>query len=163
MNLMLPDSGLLFWMTVIFLIVLAILAKFGFPVITGMVDRRTKRIDDAIRNADEAEAKLTRLVGEQERIMEDTRRERAMLMQDAAAERDRMIALAREQAQKEAEGIIAEARERIREEKEAALRDMRREVAELSLAISEKVMIKELADDEEQKKLMDRLVEEIGK
>ena len=28
MNLMLPDTGLLFWMTVIFLIVLFILAKF---------------------------------------------------------------------------------------------------------------------------------------
>ena len=37
MNLMLPDSGLLFWMTLIFLVVFLILAKFGFPVITSMV------------------------------------------------------------------------------------------------------------------------------
>ena len=41
MNLMLPDSGLLFWMTIIFAIVFFILAKFGFPIITGMVDKRT--------------------------------------------------------------------------------------------------------------------------
>ena len=46
MNLMLPDSGLLFWMTLIFAIVLFILAKFGFPIITGMVEKRNKRISD---------------------------------------------------------------------------------------------------------------------
>ena len=51
MNLMLPDSGLLFWMTIIFAIVFFILAKFGFPIITGMVDKRAKRIDDAIAAA----------------------------------------------------------------------------------------------------------------
>ena len=31
MNLLLPDSGLLFWMTIIFAIVFFVLAKFGFP------------------------------------------------------------------------------------------------------------------------------------
>lgn len=55
MNLMLPDSGLLFWMTIIFAIVFVLLAKFGFPVITGMVEKRTKRIDAAIGAAREAE------------------------------------------------------------------------------------------------------------
>ena len=57
MDLMLPDSGLLFWMTIIFVIVFLILAKFGFPVITGMVEKRTKRIDDALAAARKAEKK----------------------------------------------------------------------------------------------------------
>ncbi|MDE5733138.1 MAG: ATP synthase F0 subunit B, partial [Bacteroidales bacterium] len=58
MNLMSPDGGLLFWMTVIFAIVFFILAKFGFPVITGTVERRTKRIDDALKAARKAEESL---------------------------------------------------------------------------------------------------------
>ena len=62
MNLLLPDSGLLFWMTIIFAIVFFLLAKFGFPVITGMVEKRTKRIDDAIDAAREAESRLMGLL-----------------------------------------------------------------------------------------------------
>ena len=40
MNLIAPDTGLLFWMVLIFGIVFFILAKWGFPAITGMVDKR---------------------------------------------------------------------------------------------------------------------------
>ena len=40
-----PDFGLLFWMLVAFIVVLIILAKFGFPVITGMVEQRKEFID----------------------------------------------------------------------------------------------------------------------
>ena len=38
MSLITPDIGLIFWMVVIFGVVFFILAKFGFPVITTMVD-----------------------------------------------------------------------------------------------------------------------------
>ena len=65
MNLMLPDTGLLFWMTVIFLIVLFILAKFGFPMITGMVDKRNKRINDSLEAARIAEEAISTLQQEQ--------------------------------------------------------------------------------------------------
>ena len=51
MNLLLPDSGLIFWMALIFAIVFFVLAKFGFPVITGMVERRNARIADSLEAA----------------------------------------------------------------------------------------------------------------
>ena len=38
MSLLLPDSGLLFWMFLSFGIVFVILAKYGFPVIIKMVE-----------------------------------------------------------------------------------------------------------------------------
>ena len=98
MNLMLPDSGLLFWMTVIFAIVFFILAKFGFPVITGMVEKRTSRIDEALKSAREAEESLAGLAKEQEEMRERARAEHARILQDAAAERDRLIAGAQMQA-----------------------------------------------------------------
>ena len=91
MNLLLPDSGLLFWMTIIFAIVFFVLAKFGFPVITGMVEKRRTRIEDAIEAARKAEEAIAHLSQEQERIMAETRAEQAQLMKEAAAERERMI------------------------------------------------------------------------
>ena len=161
MNLMLPDSGLLFWMTIIFAIVFFVLAKFGFPVLTGMVEKRTKRIDDAIGAAREAESKLMGLASQQEKMIEEARAEHDRILKEAAAERDRLIAAAQEQARDEAGKIMEETRERIRQEKEAALRDIRREVAVLSVSIAEKVVRKELSTDAGQQELVDRIFDEL--
>lgn len=161
MDLMLPDSGLLFWMTVIFGLVLFILAKFGFPMITGMVEKRNKRISDSLEAARIAEEALANLQQEQERLISETRSEQARLMQEAAAERDRMIAQAQEQARAEAQKIMDDARERINEEKEAVMKEIRNEVAKVSLSIAEKVVRKDLSSDASQKELVDKLINKL--
>ena len=161
MDLMLPDSGLLFWMTVIFGLVLIILTKFGFPMITGMVEKRNKRISDSLEAARVAEEALANLQQEQDRLISETRSEQARLMQEAAAERDRMIAQAQEQARAEAQKIIDDARVRINEEKEAVMKEIRNEVAVVSLSIAEKVVRKELSSDASHKAFVDKLVNEI--
>ena len=161
MNLMLPDSGLLFWMTIIFALVFFVLAKFGFPIITGMVEKRGKRISDSLEAARTAEQALAHLQTEQERIISETRAQQNKLMQEAAAERDRMIAQAQDKAREEAQKIMDEARVRIQEEKEAAIKEVRKEVAVISLAIAEKVVRKDLSTDASQKALADRLLDEV--
>ena len=163
MNLLLPDSGLIFWMTLIFAIVFFVLAKFGFPVITGMVERRNARITDSIEAARKAEEALDHLNQEQERIIAETRAEQALMMKEAAREREVMIAQARDQARIEAQKIIDEAKARIEEEKESALKDMRREVALISLAIAEKAIRKEMLSDDSQRQLIDNLVDEMSR
>ncbi len=160
MNLLLPDSGLIFWMTIIFVIVFFILAKFGFPIITGMVDKRTKRIDDAISAARKAEESLAGVVQEQERLLAEAREEHTRILQEAAAKRDSMISKAQEEAHEEAAKILEEAKKRIQEEKEAAIRDVRREVAMISVAIAEQVVRKELSTDKGQMELIDKLTDE---
>ena len=161
MNLLLPDSGLIFWMTIIFAIVFFVLAKFGFPMITGMVEKRRKRIDDAIEAAKKAEDAIAHLQQEQERIISETRAEQERLTNEAASLRNRMISEAKDQARVEAQKIMDEAKVRIAEEKEDALRDMRREVAVLSLAIAEQVIRKEMSTDKGQQELVDRIVDQI--
>ena len=158
MNLMLPDSGLLFWMTIIFVIVFLVLAKFGFPVITDMVEKRTRRIEDALAAARKAEEAIAHLSEEQERIVAQTKAQQAKMLQEAAAERDKMIAAAQVQAAAEAQKLIEDARSRINEEKEAAMKEIRNEVAKVSLAIAEKVVRKELSSDASQKQLIDDLI-----
>ena len=161
MNLMLPDSGLLFWITIIFAIVFFVLAKFGFPIITGMVEKRGKRISDSLEAARTAEQALAHLQTEQERIISETRAQQNKLMQEAAAERDRMIAQAQDKAREEAQKIMDEARVRSQEEKEAAIKEVRKEVAVISLAIAEKIVRKDLSTEASQKALADRLLDEM--
>ena len=161
MNLLLPESGLLFWMTIIFAIVFFILARFGFPVITGMVEKRSRRINDSLEAARVAEEALAHLTQEKERILSDTKLEQDKLMKEAIAERDKMIGQAQEQARKEADKIIQEAKEVIRQEKEAAMREIRKEVAIVSMAIAEKVVRKDLASDKSQQELVNRLLDDV--
>ena len=162
MNLMLPDSGLIFWMTIIFAIVFFILAKFGFPIITGMVDKRSRRIEDAIVAARKAEESLAGLAQEQERLLAEAKAEQARILAEAAAQRDSMIAQAQEDARKEAGKILEEAKERINEEKEAALRDVRKEVAVMAVTIAEKVVRKEMSTDKGQMELIERMMDSMS-
>ena len=60
MDLLIPDSGLLFWMGLVFLIVLFILWKWGFPVIVNMTNERKAFIDESLRKAHEANERLAR-------------------------------------------------------------------------------------------------------
>ena len=61
MSLLLPDSGLLFWMFVAFGIVFVILAKYGFPIIIRMVEDRKVYIDQSLEVAREANAQFSKL------------------------------------------------------------------------------------------------------
>jgi len=60
MSLLLPDSGLIFWMLLSFGIVFAVLAKYGFPVIIKMVEGRKTYIDESLEVAREANAQTER-------------------------------------------------------------------------------------------------------
>ena len=58
MSLLVPDSGLLFWMLLSFGIVFFVLAKYGFPVIVKMVNERKEYIDRSLVVAKEANEQL---------------------------------------------------------------------------------------------------------
>lgn len=162
MSLITPDFGLLVWMTLIFGIVFFVLAKWGFPMITGSVEKRAERINDSIKAAKEAEEKLRNLAEEQSRMIEETRQEQSRILKEATASRDNIIAQAKNQARQEASRILEQARTQIAAEKESALRDVRKEVALLSVSVAEKVLKKNLSDGLGQAAFVDRLVDEIA-
>lgn len=162
MSLITPDFGLLVWMTLIFGIVFFVLAKWGFPMITDSVQKRADRINESIKKAKEAEESLRNLASEQDALVEKARKEQAKIMKEAAASRDALIEQAKVQARDEAAKIIDQARTQIAAEKESALRDVRKEVAMLSVAVAEKVMRKDLAQDSGRDELLRRLVDEIA-
>ena len=68
MDLLIPDSGLLFWMTLVFIIVFIILWKAGFPAIIKMVTERKAFIDESLKKAHEANEKLANIQKEGESI-----------------------------------------------------------------------------------------------
>ena len=155
-----PDFGLLFWMVVIFGIVFFLLAKFGFPLITDMVDKRNAKIAQSLKDADEIAARMAALKEEQAAILDQARKQQAAILQEAAQAKAQIVADARAQAKAQADQLIADAKLQIAAEKESALRDVRKEVALLSVQVAEKVLRHELSDRSRQRDFMDQLVDE---
>lgn len=160
MNLVTPDFGLLFWMVVIFGIVFFLLAKFGFPVITGMVDERSAKIAQSLRDAEEIQARMEQWNKDHAQMLEEVRKEQSAILREAADTKSRIIADAREAAKAEADKIMADARLQIAAEKESALRDVRKEVALLSVQVAEKVLRHELQEEGNDRAFIDQLVDE---
>lgn len=161
MSLITPDFGLLFWMTVIFAVVFFILAKFGFPVITSMVEKRSDRIEESLRKADEAEKAVAEMETRREQIISEAKAEEAKILREASATSDSIVSNAKDKAREEAAKVLEQARLEISAEKESALRDIRRLVAALSVNVAEKVLREDLGEDKKQEAYLERLIDEV--
>lgn len=163
MSLLMPDSGLLFWMVLIFAVVFFVLAKWGFPVVTSMVEKRKEYIGNSLKLAKEADEKMANLMKEQARIISEARSEQNRILKEAAEARDNMIKQAQEQARDEAAKLLAEAKVQIHAEKESAMSEIRSQVAMLSVNVAEKVIRKTLSENKEQMALIEKMVDESSK
>jgi len=162
MALLLPESGLLFWMLISFGIVVFILAKFGFPVIIKMVESRKTYIDESLLIAKQTYEQMAVVKAQGETIVDNARKEQVKIMNEAAQMRDQLVKDAKEKAGIEAAKLVEEARKQILIEKEDAIRDIRRQVAELSVDIAEKVIRGQLDKKDEQMGMINRLLDEIN-
>ena len=163
MDLFTPDAGLLFWMLLSFGVVFFVLAKWGFPVITRMVDDRKRYIDESLEAAREANEKLAHIKNESEAILKEAREEQAKILKEATLTRDRIIEEAREKARLEGQRLLEETRIQLNNEKEAAMRDIRRQTAEIAIGVAEKIMRNNLTTVRQHMDLVERLVEEVEK
>ena len=157
-----PDFGLFFWMLVAFLVVFLLLAKFGFPVITGMVEERKNYIDESLRKAHEAQERLANIEKEGESILQEAREKQAQILKEAAETRDAIVEQAQTKARSEGARLLDEAKAAIEQEKKAAIADIRQQVATLSVEIAEKVLKQNLKDDKSQMDLIDRMLNDVS-
>ena len=162
MDLLMPAFGLLFWMTVVFLIVFFILKKAGFPAIVKMVNDRKAYIDDSLKKAHEANEKLANIQKEGESILQEAREKQAAILKEAAETRDAIVEKAQDKAREEGARLLSEAKAQIETEKQNAIRDIRTQVAELSVQVAEKVIKQKLSSDKEQMDMINRLLDEVS-
>jgi len=162
MSLITPDFGLIFWMVIIFGAVFFVLAKFGFPLISSMVEKRSNHIEESLMAAQEAQAQLISLAEEQKKMIAQTKAEQTRILKEAAEARDQIVAQAKEQATEEASKILNHAKAEITAEREYAIRELRNQVSLISVEVAEKILRKDLELPSEQMGLIDRIVEEVA-
>ena len=161
MSLLLPDSGLLFWMTLVFLVVFFVLWKWGFPSIIKMVNERKEYIDESLAKAEEANLRLANIQKQGEELLMEAREKQAQILREASETRDTIVGQAQEKAHEESARILSEAKAEIESQKQAAIRDIRAQVAELSVQIAEKILQKELSTSAEQTQFINSLLDDV--
>ncbi len=161
MSLLVPETGLLFWMLLSFGIVFFLVARYGFPVILKMVEERKEYIDRSLEAAKEANRQLADIKSESEAILAKAHEEQTRLLNEAVATRDRILSEAKAQAAIEGKKQLDEIKLQIEAEKNEAIRSIRRQVAALSVDVAGKVLRKELSEDKEQMAMIDRLLDEV--
>jgi F-type H+-transporting ATPase subunit b len=150
-----PGIGLMVWTLVLFGVSLLLLWKFAFPPITQALEKRQRLIEESIDTAQRTKA-------EAEQLLEEYRER----LKEARAQSEEIVARARkageahereslEQARESREELLAQTRRDIEAETRRAIQEIRREVADLTVAATERVTRKTLTEADQR-----RLVEE---
>lgn len=160
MQLVMPDTGLLIWMMITFLIVLILLRKFAWKPILKMIKDREDSIDSALKSAENAKLEMQNLKSDNEKILAQARNERDQMMKEARDIKDQIVGDAKGKAKEEADKILSSAREAIQNEKMAAITELKNQVALLSVEIAEKILKRELSDENKQKDLIGDLLKD---
>ena len=161
MDLLTPGIGLMFWTTLVFLLLMFILAKFAWRPILNAVKDREDSINEALNSAEKAKSEMVALSSKNEDLLQEARLERDALMKEAREIREKMIADSKGIAKTEADKMIASARESIETEKAAAVADFKNQVSDFALDIAERIIRTELSSDSKQQDLAKSLVKDI--
>ena len=162
MDLILPDYGLLFWTGLVFCLLLFLLAKYAWKPILNAVNAREQKIQEALDLADKTRAEMQLLNAENEKILKEARSERDSLIKDAQEIAYKLVDEAKNKAKIEASKIVESAKVSISMEKAAAITDLKNQLAGYSLSIAEKIVRGDLASDEKQKALANKLADDIN-
>ncbi len=161
MDLITPAFGLIFWQTLIFLVVLFVLGKFAWKPILAALKSREETIDEALRSAEKAREDMENLKADNEILLAEAKQERNKLLKDAAKMSEDLKNKAKDDARVIGDKMIDDARVTIENEKEEAIKQIKDQVAELSLQIAEKLLNKNLSDDKSQQALIKGYMKDI--
>jgi F-type H+-transporting ATPase subunit b len=162
MGLVTPGIGLIFWMTLVFLVLLFLLKKFAWGPIMSSIKEREMSISTSLAMAKQTQEEMKKLQADNEKLLKEARVERDAILTEANKLKDNIINEAKSKAQVEADRIVESALENIENEKRAALTEIKTQVAELSIEIAEKVLGAELSDKKKQGDLVQAQLEQLN-
>ena len=152
--------GLFFWHSLIFIGLIFLLKKFAWKPILDAVDERDSFIKKAISSAENARKEMETLKEDNSRILKEARIERDKLLKDAKKTKEDLIENAKEEAKLEAQKIIDQANLSIENEKRLAIKELKNQVSLISMEIAEKVIKKELDNNNKQEEFLNKLIDE---
>ncbi|MDR7078604.1 F-type H+-transporting ATPase subunit b [Neobacillus niacini] len=145
----------------IFIVLMALLKKFAWGPLMGIMKEREEHVAGEISAAEQSRVEAKKILEEQRSLLKEARSEAQVLIESAKKQgdiqRDEIIAVARTEADRMKESAKLE----IEQQKEKAVAAIREQVASLSVLIASKVIEKEL-NAADQDKLINDYIQEAG-
>ena len=154
------NFGLMFWTIVTFLVVLVILKRYAFGPIQEALDARRAAVAADLDAAEKARAEAQEALAEYREQLAASRKEAARIVEDArrAMDEKRRADLAELDLDKQRQ--LERARSEIAAETRQSLATIKDQVAELTVAATERVLRARL-DEDEQRRLIDEALRDV--
>src|SRR5215475_5505802 len=147
-----PDVGLMLWTLLVFVITFFLLRKYAFPAIQQALEKRQHMIEESIDSAERTKAEADEILAEYRERLKEARAQAEDIVARARKNGEAAERAAAEQAAEIREEQLERARKDIQAETARALQEIRREVADLTVAATERVTRKSL-NEEDQRRL----------
>ncbi len=146
MDLLTPESGLIFWTVITFAALLAILWKFAWNPILSALDAREQAIQKTIDDAERLQAEAEAVLNEHQKRLAEARGEGNRILDEARQAGEHMKQDILEKARTESEKVLERAHRQMELETEQAIQTIRAQAADLALRAAEKVIERSLTD-----------------
>jgi F-type H+-transporting ATPase subunit b len=160
-SVMQPDPGLIFWTTLIFLLVWVVLGRTAFRPIQESLKKRDSDIQNALDEAKRAREEIGKMQSQNELLLKEAQEQRATIIKEAKEIREATIKRAEEEAKVKVQAMIAEAKTDVEHMRLELKTSIKNELGNMALDIAEKLVRKELKSNTENMELAQKLVEEI--
>ena len=155
-----PHIGTMFWTSVTFIILLLLLRRFAWKPLLGAVEARERTIRTDLERAEESRKETEKLVGENKALVVQARREHAEAVATGRKDAERIKEEIVEEGRKQREKLLQQASAQIEAELRQARKELRGVAADLSIQVAEKLLARNL-DDSTQRKLVDEYLSEL--
>lgn len=155
------NGGDIIYQLLIFIILLALLKKFAWGPLMGIMTQREEHIASEIESAEKSRTEANELLEQQKALLKEARQESQNMIETSKKQGEIQRQDIMDTARQEADRLKESARAEIAQEKEKAVQALREQVASLSVMIASKVIEKELSA-EDQEKLISEYIERAG-
>src|SRR5512134_915163 len=155
-----PGLGLMIWTLALFGFTMWVLSRIAFPRIQEALDKRAKLIAESIEAAERSKQESEELMAEYRARLKEAREQADDIVARARKAADTAKAEAAAAGKEKREELLAAARKDIEAETRRSLERIRKEVADLTVAATEKVTSKTL-DSADQQRLVEEALAEV--
>lgn len=155
-----PDVGLMLWTLLVFVVAMVLLSKLAWPKITEALDKRQRLIEDSIESANQTKSEAEQLLAEYRERLKEARVQAEEIVTRARRAGEEHERESTEAARKKREELLEQARRDIEAETRRAISEIRTEVADLTIAATERVTRKSLSE-EDQRRLVEEAIGEL--
>jgi F-type H+-transporting ATPase subunit b len=155
-----PDVGLMLWTLLVFFVTLYLLRRFAFPPIQAALEKRQRLIEDSIDSAQKTKDEAEQILAEYRERLKEARVQAEEIVARARKAGEATERQTLEDARQSRQELLEQTRRDIEAETRRAIQEIRNEVADLTVAATERVTRKTL-DEADQRRLVEEALSEL--